>query len=201
MKQLIISLGATDKEAETFLRLLELGPQTATIVAKHIGTPRSTMYVIMSALKEMGLIEEFERSGVKYFKTVAVQEISDVINAKKRKLDQTEELFKRLLPDLESKQKKLTMTPKVRFFEGKDQVMKMYEQVLREEAFCAMLKPCTGERSDARVFRQNPTDDQAREEGSERTPRPQSCCPGLPKELRIEATPNETLAKEGGIPI
>jgi|CXWL01.1.fsa_nt_gi sugar-specific transcriptional regulator TrmB len=141
MKQLITSLGATDKEAETFLRLLELGPQTATILAKHIGTPRSTMYVIMAALKDMGLIEEFERSGVKYFKTVPVREISDVINAKKRKLDQTEQLFTRLLPDLESKQMKLTMTPKVRFFEGKDQVMKMYEQVLREESFCAFVNP------------------------------------------------------------
>ncbi|MDF2379123.1 MAG: helix-turn-helix domain-containing protein [Candidatus Gracilibacteria bacterium] len=138
MKDFLRDLGAKKNEGETYLRLLELGAQPASVIAKHIGTPRSTMYLILQALENLGLVEEFERSGVKYFKTVDVSEIENVINARKRSLDQTMIHFKEKLPELELLQKKLTMTPKTKLFEGKDKVMQMYEQVLKEESFSAL---------------------------------------------------------------
>lgn len=141
MKNLFKSLGTTQKEMETFLKLLELGAQPVSVIAKHMGSPRSTMYLVLEKLKEIDLVEDFERSGIKYFKCIPVREIGDIINAKKRNLDQTEKILEDKLEELNALENKLSITPKVRFLEGKEGVSKMYEQVLKEPEFYAFFNP------------------------------------------------------------
>lgn len=141
MKQLFKSLGTTAKEMDTFLRLLELGAQPVSVIAKNIGIPRSTMYIVLENLKELGLVDEFERFGVKYFKCIPVHSIRDVIQTKKRNLEQTENMLEERLIKLEKLESKLSITPKIRFYEGKEDAMKVYEQVLREKTFLAFFNP------------------------------------------------------------
>ena len=73
MQQLFACLGLSSKETQTFLKLLELGAQPVSVIAKHVGVPRSTMYFILERLRVIGLVEEFERSGIRYAKSVPVE--------------------------------------------------------------------------------------------------------------------------------
>lgn len=138
MKELFKNLGASEKEAETFLKLLELGAQPASVIARHTTTPRSTMYLILENLKKLSLIEEFSRAKIKYFKCIRVKDLPDVIKAKENNLKHTAELLSSSLLALESIENKLSITPKIKFYEGKEEVMKMYEEVLKEKSFCAI---------------------------------------------------------------
>jgi len=140
MHQLFKHFGLNTKEIQTFLRLLELGAQPASIIAKHVGVPRSSMYLILEELKKVHLIEEFERAKIKYFKCIPVANIPDVLKAQEKEIQHTAEMFTEKLPELEALENKLSITPKVKFFEGEKAVMHMYEQVLRdkEKEFCAM---------------------------------------------------------------
>lgn len=141
MKQLFQNLGLTEKEMNIFLLLLELGAQPVSVVAKHAGIPRSTMYLVVDKLKKLQLIEVFERKGMKYVKCISVKAIADVLKTRERKIKQTEEMFRDALPELEMLESKLSITPVVKFYEGREAVMGIYEEVLREKEFCAFFYP------------------------------------------------------------
>jgi len=141
MKQLFQNLGASEKESQTFLKLLELGAQPVSVIARYMHVPRPTMYLILEGLKKLSLVEGFERNGMKYFKCISVKEIDDVLKAREAGVQQTMKIFKEKLPELSVIENKLSITPRVKFFEGEDAVMKMYESILNEKSFCTFFNP------------------------------------------------------------
>jgi sugar-specific transcriptional regulator TrmB len=141
MKILFKHLGLNEKEMNTFLTMLEYGAQPVSVIAKHVGLPRSSMYLILEKLKKLGFVEEFERADIKYVKCIPVKNIADVLRTKERRVHQTLEELEEKLPELETLENKLSITPKVKFFEGKKAVMKMYENVLKEKRFYAFFHP------------------------------------------------------------
>ncbi len=141
MNTLFSKLGLTKKEADVFLKLLSLGGQPVSVIAKHAGIPRSSMYFVLEKLRERRLIEEFERAGVKYVKCIPVRDIATVLKAEERNLQHTLALLEEQLPALESLENTLSVTPKVKFSEGKDAVMKIYESLSQEKEFCTFFNP------------------------------------------------------------
>lgn len=141
MKALIKTIGTSDKEAETFLKLLELGAQPVSVLAKQMSLPRSSMYVILEKLKKLNLIEEFERAGIRYVKCIPAASIADVLKAKEKKIQQSLEILQEKLPQLEELENRLSITPKIKFHEGKSAVTKMYEEILKEKEFYAFFNP------------------------------------------------------------
>jgi len=141
MKELIINLGTDERGAQTFLKLLELGAQPVSVIARYVNVPRPTMYLMLEELKKIGLVQEFERNQMKYFKCIPVQELEDLLEVKEADLKRTRQLYEVNLSDLESLENKLSVTPKVKFYEGEEAVMKVYEEVIKENGFCAFLNP------------------------------------------------------------
>jgi HTH-type transcriptional regulator, sugar sensing transcriptional regulator len=141
MQQLFTNLGLNKKEAETFLKLLELGAQPISVIAKQIGIPRSTMYTIIDQLTKLHLVENFERVGIRYVKCIPVKDIEGVLKSKERKIEQTINLLNENLPQLESLENNLSYAPRIKYYEGKEGIMKMYEGVLQEEGFSAFFNP------------------------------------------------------------
>ncbi|MFA5842253.1 MAG: helix-turn-helix domain-containing protein [Candidatus Gracilibacteria bacterium] len=141
MYALFKALGLNDKEIQTFLKLLELGAQPISIVAKAVGIPRPSMYVVLGRLKTFQLIEEFEQRGVKYVKTIPVRDIELLIRSQERQLGQTRQMFLASLPDLESLENRISITPRVQSYDGKKACMKFYEQVAKAKEFWAFFSP------------------------------------------------------------
>lgn len=141
MNIILKRLGLDEKETATFLKLLELGPQPVSVIAKHMGTPRSSMYVILERLESLQLIEEFNRSEIKYVKCISPQNLVDVLKTKEKEIQHTMTLLEEKLPELNAIENKLAVTPSVKFYEGKKAVMLMYENVLKEDWFYAFLNP------------------------------------------------------------
>lgn len=121
--------------------MLELGAQPVSVIAKQLGVPRSSMYVTLEKLKKLQLIEEFDRNGIIFVKCIPVREIGDILKTRERMIEQTLRLLEETRPALEKLENKLSITPTVRFYEGKQAVMKMYEEVIRENEFYAYFNP------------------------------------------------------------
>lgn len=67
MEKLLIQIGLSDKEAATYLKLLELGSGSVQKIAGATGIKRVTMYVIIDRLKQFGLVNELgEGKKVRY---------------------------------------------------------------------------------------------------------------------------------------
>lgn len=141
MKMLFQNLGTSEKEMRAFLILLELGAQPASVVAKHMDIPRSSMYVLLDRLQKLNLVATFQRAGMTYFQCVPVKHLEDLLKTKARAIDQTLRILQEKLPELQALESKLSITPTVKFFEGKRAVMHMYEEVLKEREFYALFNP------------------------------------------------------------
>lgn len=118
--------------------MIELGAQPVSTIAKYVGVPRSSMYVILERLKKLNLIQEFRQNSILYIKPVAIKNLQEILKTKKRQLEQTETILAENLPQLEALENKLSITPLVRFYEGKEAVMQMYEDILKAKEFYAI---------------------------------------------------------------
>lgn len=137
MQTLFQNLGLDEKETRAWLKMLELGAQPVSVIAKYVGVPRSSMYVILERLAKLQLIENFDRNGITYFKSISPHALEDILRNQEQKIEETLHLFQKKLPQLEALENKLSITPRVRFFEGKNGAAKMYEEVLKEKEFRA----------------------------------------------------------------
>lgn len=141
MKLLFEKLGLSDKEAKAWLKMLQLGAQPISVIAKHVGIPRSSMYVMIENLKALQLVEEFERGGMRYAKTIQVGDLENILKAREREVQESLEILKDRMSDLQKMENSLGILPTVRFFEGHNEIIRMYEEVLREEEFRAFFDP------------------------------------------------------------
>lgn len=141
MKELFIALGANEKEMQTYIKMLELGANPISVIAKYVGVPRSSMYVILERLKKLNLIEEFERNKIIYVKPIPARNLLGILKSKEKQIEQSLEILEEQLPKLESLENKLSITPTVKFYEGKEAVMQIYEAVLKEKEFYAAFNP------------------------------------------------------------
>ncbi len=141
MKKLLISFGASDKESEIFLKMLELGAQPISVVAAQVKIPRPSMYVVFERLKKLKLVEEFEQFGIKYIKCISIEDFEDLIKLKEKSLEQMSSMLSEKKPEFLALENQLSSKPLIRFFQGKQEVMKMYEEILRGGGFCATFNP------------------------------------------------------------
>lgn len=142
MKKLFKKFGLNGKEIDVFLKLLELGSQSVSILAKSCKIPRPTMYLILEKLKKKSMILEFEKFGIKYAKAVSPKDLFLVLERKKYEIEETRKILKNSIPELEKLENKLSITPKVRFYEGIKEVEKIYENIIQEKnKFYAFFNP------------------------------------------------------------
>ncbi len=115
-KETIKSLGFSDKEAEIYLKLLELGNASYTDLAKSTGIKRTSLYTMVSPLRERGVVN-YDIATRKL-----VPETPDVLFA----IMQTKILqFHKLIPQLKSLGGPKTFS-RVRFYSGPEQMKRMF---------------------------------------------------------------------------
>jgi sugar-specific transcriptional regulator TrmB len=128
-KKHLINLGFGDKEAQVYLSLLELGPSTTTDIARHAKINRTTAYPILESLAKDGLINFVGETRIQKFVAENPQKVISFLENKVRQDEENLKKAQSLLPELLSvysfKQK-----PKVKYYEGIDQVREAFEDTL-----------------------------------------------------------------------
>ena len=130
------NLGFSDKEAKVYVALLEFGQAAALDIARSANVNRATMYVILDELKAKGLISTFEkekargRSGKKtFFVAEPPDRLRAMLERQEWQLKEGLQNFSGLLPDLARLYEARGERPKVRFFEGKEGVLAIREDL------------------------------------------------------------------------
>jgi len=128
-QQQLIDLGFTEKESRVYLALLELGPSTATQIARKAGINRTTGYDILDGLAAEKLVSTPGETKIQKFaaehpkKMVAFLEKK--IQRAQERLAQATGLVPELLSMFNTKAK-----PRVRYYEGADGVREAFEDTL-----------------------------------------------------------------------
>ena len=121
-EKILTDVGLTELEAKVYLAALELGPAKVVQIAKQAEVKRPTVYVILDNLTKKGFVNKIQKEKTTLYST---QQPKMILNKYKEKLAN----FTDLIPYFEAKFNK-GPKPKIRYYEGKDEIWNVYTQIL-----------------------------------------------------------------------
>jgi predicted transcriptional regulator len=131
LQEQLKELNLTKSEIKIYLCLLEQGLSTPPQIACGTGIARTNCYNILIALKDNGLIEEQEKGKRKAY-------IASDPEALLRAVQKKKEAVERLLPDLRALYTVQKNKPKIRFYDGFEQVKEIYWQATNTDKLLAL---------------------------------------------------------------
>lgn len=124
------ALGLTLREAAVYVALIENGDATADTVAKMAKFNRSTTYVQISSLQEMGLVTTYKRGKKTYYAAESPNNLERLIEKKYDAIEHQKSEARMLVPELLKIYGQKIERPTVRVFEGKDGLVAMRHEML-----------------------------------------------------------------------
>ncbi|MFA4817759.1 MAG: helix-turn-helix domain-containing protein [Parcubacteria group bacterium] len=125
----LINLGFSPKEAVVYLALLELGPSTATEIARKAGINRTTSYDILESLLSDDLASLTGEAKIQKYRAESPEKVLKFLESKidiaKERLSEAQILLPQLLSVYNIKEK-----PKVKFYEGIEKMKEAFEDTL-----------------------------------------------------------------------
>jgi len=125
------NLGLSEKEAKVYLAMLELGPATIMQIAQKAEINRPTAYVQIESLKKMGLVSTQMRGKKQFFIAENPEHFTMLIEKEKKMLEEKKEELQKILPELKTLFNLSGQKPIVRYFEGKNGLLRMKEEFLK----------------------------------------------------------------------
>lgn len=137
MEKFLQKIGFSEKEARVYLAVLELGSSSVIQIGEKAGVNRGTAYDILESLIKKGLVSYFVKGKKRFFAGEKPSKLINIIEsqrenltAQEKELENQKEEIKRILPELKSIYNLPENQPKVRFFEGKDGIKNIYDELL-----------------------------------------------------------------------
>ena len=124
IQEVLENLGMHEKKAAVYLACLELGNATAYLIAKKVGLKRPTVYDIANQLMREGLLHKSMRGNVKYFSSADPEKLIHLLETKEKNIREA-------MPELQNLYNSPKAKPLIRYFEGKEGIIEMYEDSLR----------------------------------------------------------------------
>jgi len=112
------SIGLSDKEAKVYLAALELGRATVQEISRKSGVNRATTYIQIETLTKRGLIGQIDNDKKCLIVAEKPQRIIEILEKEKGDIQQLEDKFVRLLPDLQAIYNVQSDKPRVRFYQN-----------------------------------------------------------------------------------
>ena len=125
--------GLSEKEAKIYLAVLELGATTATKIAYETGVNRTTTYFAIESMIKIGLISTFEKEKTTLFSAESPMMLKHILMRREEQFKTSIQLFENFLPELLKIYEYAEEKPKVRYYEGKEGLMSIFENFLNSK--------------------------------------------------------------------
>lgn len=133
-QQILQQYGLSNKQAKVYLAMLSLGTASITQISKRANLKRPTVYLVIDELLDKDLIVAIPKGKKTYYKAEPPEELITRLEERKKEIE-------KIMPELKSLYKKSSKQPRVRFYEGKDKLYKIYEEIFKAEEVWAMFSP------------------------------------------------------------
>lgn len=122
-KGALIAAGLSPKQATVYEACLSSGAATIPELAREAELKRTTVYGIVDELVSLGLLRANYKGKRKRFEAQDPARIGEILDERKKRLDG-------VLPELSDLFISRTSRPKITYFEGRDALRKVYDDVL-----------------------------------------------------------------------
>ncbi len=116
------NIGLTKKEAEVYLKLIELGSASATQIIQKVGLHRAVVYDLLERLIEKGLASFVIKGRKKHFEATNPQRLLEIEREKEDKI-------KEILPHL-LELSQFTSKLEVKIYKGREGLKTMFENII-----------------------------------------------------------------------
>lgn len=127
-------LGFSEKESLVYLASLELGPSPVQNIARKAEVNRATTYVMIEGLMRHGLMSSFQKGKKTMYTAEPPERLHRIVHHERDRVNEKEEVVKRILPDLESLSSASGERPKVFYYEGDEGLEAMRETIFASKA-------------------------------------------------------------------
>ncbi|MFA6097951.1 MAG: helix-turn-helix domain-containing protein [Patescibacteria group bacterium] len=123
-------IGLSEKEATVYEALLLLGKANMGKLLPKVPYKRGNTYDILGDLIKKGLVLETEERGKKVFTVEPPEQLKALVEKNEHQLNQQKKVLQSNFEQLASTYRLTMNKPGVRFFEGQEGIIKIYEELL-----------------------------------------------------------------------
>lgn len=129
-ENILSQAGLSENETAIYSLLLTAGACTAAEIATQTGVKRANVYYILEKLIEYGLVEKTKKGKKTFFHCEHPGKLKGFVEQRKKTIEQAEHVIDAALPSLLADFNLVNSKPGVYMFEGKEGVIKAYEELL-----------------------------------------------------------------------
>jgi len=122
-------IGLTEGEAKIYVSLIGKRSK-ATEIVRETGIYRINVYDILNRLIEKGLATSIIENNVKIFEITEPKNLLNILEEKKREIEEQEKIVNNLMPALENTNKEEEV--EIRVYRGKRGLIRVHENMLKE---------------------------------------------------------------------
>lgn len=137
VQKLLLDIGFSDVDAETYWALLNLETVSVRKVAEKSGINRGTTYEAIKRLVSAGLVTARKKGEREYFSAESPEKIYDLIRDKRKDLWQVQQQAQRVIPEVLARKARPKGRPLVKYYEDDEGVVAVLRDVLQT---CAQLE-------------------------------------------------------------
>ena len=133
LKEMLIKLGLSEKEAHIYEAALESGPETAQKIARRAGITRTGTYIYIQTLIRKGLMGKTTRDKKTYFCAEPPENLANLLELQKEEAKRLSAELEKTMPQLRTLFEANEERPHVRFFEGRLGLQSMVHDFLKSK--------------------------------------------------------------------
>lgn len=113
-------LNFSDKEAQIYLALLNLGPSSVRKIAEYCDLNRGTTYDSLKSLQERGVVNFYDKDSKQHFVAENPATLSDLVKRQEKELNEVHRQLERVIPELQALYNAGGERPIARYYSKKD---------------------------------------------------------------------------------
>lgn len=127
---MLTRIGLTEYQAGMYLELLSSPGLTPPELAKQTGESRTSAYMALAKLEELGLAIREEKAKKLTYTAANPTVLEDLLDQKQRELEDSRQTYKQAVPELLTRYYQNRSQPGVLFYQGEDTMKKVYQDHL-----------------------------------------------------------------------
>lgn len=128
LQNIFLQLGLKEEHMKVYLANLEWGETIITNVARKSKLPRTTTYLLIKDLQNIGLVTQSMKQGKTIYVPASPEYLEVLLRKKQAELDNSISELKTKMADIKVIQNTNPNKPKVEFLEGADGIMQAYDR-------------------------------------------------------------------------
>ncbi len=128
LEKYLEDIGLSEKEAQVYLTLLAHDHSSVMTISKNTAMKRPTVYVILESLLKKGLVSTVEIGKKTNYRAEPPERLETFIKTERLAFDERASRLAEYIPALRAIQKESGEKPVVKYFEGKEGILQMYQE-------------------------------------------------------------------------